>query len=469
MKKIFTLLAAIFFVANAFAQLWVPTTDFTSPKNSQTITKLEDGRVIQIGGDRGFNAYSRAVEIYDPSTNNWTAVDSLPYSLRYHSSFLLENNKVLVIGGTSDGASTSGVLEYDVEADSWTAKTDMPEALESLSAEKLIDGRIFVCGGWVFETADVNQDAYIYDTFADSWTTVTQMPVGLVNSVCEMISDDEVLVVGGVKSDFTTSPKSYVYEISTDSWTNKSDIPFSISGGMASVVLENGNVLTAGGFDFGSFTYWDKVLVYDTELDVWNELASISEGLSSMTLVYLNDGTSLLAGGNGGSKSNQIQDYSIATFNGSLNSISKAPSALAYIVDADGLSSIEDLTRPTSAAMSVLLDNKDVLLSGGSGVDMASDTYNNGLVYNNPTTVGVKTNLQNRFKISPNPATTSIRLDIEDGQAQTISIFSIEREELINQEVNSNEMYIDIKTLSRGVYFIKIDGKDAFTQKLIVR
>ncbi len=468
MKKTFTILATLIFVANTFAQLWVPTTDFSCPKNSQTINKLDDGRVIQIGGDRGFNAYSRAVEIYDPNTNIWTTVDSLPYSLRYHSSFLLENNKVLVMGGTSESVSTNGVLEYDVEADSWAIKANMPEALENLSAQKLIDGRIFVCGGWVFETAAVNQDAYIYTPSNDSWETVTQMPVGLVNSVCEMISDDEVLIVGGVKADFSTSPKSYVYEISTDNWTIKSDLPFSISGGMASVVLNDGNVLAAGGFDFGSFSYWDKVLVYDTELGEWSELSSIDEGLSSMSLVNLTDGTSLLAGGNSGGKSNENKEYSIANFNGLFASNLKTPSALAYLVDAEGLNPIEDLPRATTGAMSVLLNNKDVLLSGGSGVAMASDTYSNGLIYNNPVTVGLNKDIQNSFSINPNPASTHIAISIIDPSVHNVSIFSIEGRELINQEINSLKVNIDISSLSRGVYIIKIDN-NTFAQKLIVR
>lgn len=467
-----TLFSAMIFALSTFAQLWAPTEDFSSKKNSQTVTKLDDGRVIQIGGDRGFNAYSRAVEIYNPSTNIWTTVDSLPYSLRYHSAFLMDGNKVLVMGGTSDGASSNGVLEYNVDTDSWTSKTAMPEALENLSAQKLSNGSIFVCGGWVYETADVNQDAYIYDPIADAWSDIEDMPVGLVNSVCELIREDEILVAGGVKSDFSTSAKSYVYAVSSGTWSEESPLPFAISGGMASVQLEDGNVLAAGGFDFGSFTYRDKVLLFDTELGEWSEVASLNGGMSSMTLVHFPDGTSLLAGGNDGNKSTSFKDYSITTFNGISSVFSRSPSTDAFIVEAETyqLTPIENLPRPTTGAMSVLLDNKDVLMSGGSGIDMASDTYNNGIVYNNPISVGINTMENAIVNVFPNPAHSAfVEVNTQGGNASEIIIVSLTGAEVLRQSITAFSTQINIGQIPTGVYIVKTDLKDTFVQKLIVK
>jgi len=469
MKNIFTFLWVLLFACPSFAQIWVPTNNFITPRNSQTANLLEDGRVIQIGGDMGFNAYSAAVEIYDLESNSWTLVDSLPYNVRMHSSFVLENNKVIVIGGTSNGSSIDGVLEYDIEANSWTTKTSMPKSLESLSAQKIDDTHIFVCGGWVFETGSVNSETYLYDTENDSWETVAPMPLGLVNSVCEMISNNEILIAGGVTASFSTSSSSYIYHIEENTWEEVQSLPFAISGGMSSVVLENGNVLAAGGFDFSSFNYRDKVLVFNVEDYEWTELATLNQTLSTINLVSLPDGTALLAGGTIGMKSETISEYSIAYFNGLIDNNSKDSSSEAFIVDVGNasLNPIENLPRAISGAICLLLDNNDVMISGGSGATMADETYNNAIIYNNPTTVGVENISLNTIEIYPNPCDGNLYINETNPSNSILSIYNTSGQCVLNQTISDVNMQINVSILKAGVYLITTDNKSY--QKLIIK
>lgn len=47
--------------------------------------------------------WANTAEIYDPATGTWTAVPSMAYSRRIHTSTLLQNSKVLVVGGARSG------------------------------------------------------------------------------------------------------------------------------------------------------------------------------------------------------------------------------------------------------------------------------------------------------------------------------------------------------------------------------
>ena len=475
MKHLFTLLIAIIIVESSFAQLWTETSNFASPRNSQTLTMLNDGRVIQIGGNKGFQEFTNTVEIYENTTDTWTVVDSVPYNIESHSAFLLSNNRVIILGGTIDATSTDSVYVYNVTDNSWTPMSNMPKRLCNLSAQKLDDGRIFVTGGWTYETATINESSFIFDPELNKWTSVASIPLGMVNSACELLDNNKVFVAGGLDNNFNACDNTFIYDVETDTWEEVDSMPFTISGGMPSTKIYNGNVLTVGGFSVSTFSYYNEILIFNVAEKTWSELSSLDNDISNSMLISLPDSTVLLAGGNGGAKKGYFNPDLIvnktATFyKGLIPSSARASYDNAYIIDIYGNSvkQIESLPRVTTGAPVVLLQNNNVLMSGGSGEAMATDTYENGVIYNNPNPFVsiIKTN-DEKISIYPNPSNGLFYVSGIKGNYDAF-VFNSLGKCVLKQNISSENNTIDLRNLASGSYFFKTNKSPSDYKKLII-
>jgi hypothetical protein len=99
--------------ASATAWRFHPTTSAWSTstqgaiRSLPTMTRLADGRVLLAGGVNLATA-----EIYNPDVNVWTTAASMPTERRAGAAALLNDGKVLVIGGFDDGGGVSAAEIY---------------------------------------------------------------------------------------------------------------------------------------------------------------------------------------------------------------------------------------------------------------------------------------------------------------------------------------------------------------------
>ncbi|MFO1005230.1 MAG: hypothetical protein U0929_04665 [Planctomycetaceae bacterium] len=137
------------------AEVYDPATGkFTLTKNklsagrqSLGLSLLKDGRVLLTGGNPTGNNLNgsgvRAVDIYDPATDEFHAAASLNEGRALHAQLTLKDGRVVVIGG----AQTSSEI-YDPQKDTWTLLADkLPTTLKDMKAFELADGQIFIAGG----------------------------------------------------------------------------------------------------------------------------------------------------------------------------------------------------------------------------------------------------------------------------------------------------------------------------------
>jgi phosphatidylserine/phosphatidylglycerophosphate/cardiolipin synthase-like enzyme len=74
----------------------------------------------------------------------------------------------------------------------------------------------------------------------------------------------------------------------------------------------------------------------------------------------------------------------------------------------------------------------------------------------------------NLINIYPNPASDKITVKNNSDELQEVSIYSINGQLMIQKEINSPEMNIDISSLSQGIYVIRISGNsNSFVTKMI--
>lgn len=112
-------------------------------RDQHTSTVLTDGKVLVVGGDRDGKS-----ELYDPLTGIWTLADSMNYLRFLHTASVLKNGKVLVSGGGTDTSMSIDDTElYDPSTRNWTVIDKMHVRRCSHAACILQNGNVIVSGG----------------------------------------------------------------------------------------------------------------------------------------------------------------------------------------------------------------------------------------------------------------------------------------------------------------------------------
>ena len=87
-----------------------------------------DGLIYAIGG-----MGRSEVEMYDPSTDRWAAVEPLP-AARYGRAAVTIGEVIYVVGGRVGGRASDSVLRFDPRDGRWQPATSMQSEREDLSA-----------------------------------------------------------------------------------------------------------------------------------------------------------------------------------------------------------------------------------------------------------------------------------------------------------------------------------------------
>lgn len=131
---------------------WAVTGIMIEARYIHTATRLPDGKVLVAGGVNGVSGRSTAsAELYNPSSGTWLAAGTMGGVRHYHTATLLPDGRVLVAGGDgryegADDPLASAEL-YDPSSETWTAASSMLEAHWGHTATALRDGTVLVVGG----------------------------------------------------------------------------------------------------------------------------------------------------------------------------------------------------------------------------------------------------------------------------------------------------------------------------------
>ena len=175
---------------------------------------LSDGRVLVAGGlgkGGGFFMSPRlnTATIFDPISGKFTLGPSMSLEREVASAVLLDDGRVLVIGGGSQRREPVKSTElYDPATDTWAAGPRMSETRWIHAAVGLPDGRVLVAGGTNLGHGLV-AEAELLEAPEDGFSPAAAMSVGRSRHTATLLQDGRVLVVGGGKGDGpVTCPRS---------------------------------------------------------------------------------------------------------------------------------------------------------------------------------------------------------------------------------------------------------------------
>lgn len=193
-------------IYNPQTERWTQVKDMLNSRQGHSGVVLPDGRVLMAGGSStdstaGTIGVISASEIYDPERDEWSPTGSLNQARGNHLVVLLNNGKVLAIGGMQMGnpqQALSSTELYDPATGTWTMTGSLPEAKGRSSGLLLPDGRVLNVGGRTVGPGwKSSASCEIYDPVTGLWSPIARLNVPRDHHGIALLKDNRVIVAGG--------------------------------------------------------------------------------------------------------------------------------------------------------------------------------------------------------------------------------------------------------------------------------
>ena len=281
---------------------WVRTGDMKTARRGHAATLLRDGRVLITGGYDGTTASSalNKAETYDPATGVWTnTTGTLIQARRWHTSTLLNNDKVLIVGGGVSSGVSRVVELFDPVAGTFTATGSMQLPRQGHTTSLLPNGtQVLVVGrnnaDATFNAGvDSSRTTELYDISAGTWSAGPVMTYGRDSHTTTLVGNSNILMVAGGYGAGTNKVESLDLTASPLAWTTESPMGVSRALHTSTYIPSIDKVLVIGGYNAVS-----QMLV-STELFTLNAVTPWSTtGNKELTIGRAMHTSTLLSNGN---------------------------------------------------------------------------------------------------------------------------------------------------------------------------
>ena len=197
-----------------------------------------------------------AVYRYNPGTNNWDTMASIPLAVLAHVAvYYPPTNKIYVFGGENPlGDNFNNTQIYDIASNTWTAGANMPD-LGSFMAGGYVPGtgKIYIISGYNTGFIDSAQDrTWAYDPVANSWTDLTASvsfphPAG---GFAYGVINNKVYLSGGRDANDVNINLTWEFDPSVPAYTPKANRPGTQPNQPGSAVALNALFAFGGGNPF---------------------------------------------------------------------------------------------------------------------------------------------------------------------------------------------------------------------------
>ncbi len=250
-----------------------------------------DGVLYVAGGHDGTTGATSTLQAYNPTTNTWSTLASMPQGRYSGDGAGAINGELYVAGGwnwPASGLPQSQLFVYDPVANSWSTKATMP-TLSGNGATGVIGDKLYVttaCDG----SSGYRNFLHVYDPATNTWSQLASSPNDHADPAFGVINN-KLYVAGGV-DDGGVHANLDVYDPATNTWTTKASMPTSLTGLSGGVI--NGKFYAIGGSSAG--VYYDTVYVYDPSTDTWTTETSMPTARALAAAGVIN-GVIYVAGG----------------------------------------------------------------------------------------------------------------------------------------------------------------------------
>lgn len=265
------------------------------PRVACSVVKLQDERVLFAGGFKGHNLldriYLKSAEIYNPKTNKFTKTGNLNMLRAGAQSILLNDGKVLIVGGLVENKKGQDIPIksaeiYDPKIGKFEYIGDMP--ISWTHALLLKDGRVLLYSSEYLTTPILGIFNPETNSFRESSSCLTKRcpDKGI------LLNDGTVLFAGG---NFPgNNPQIFNPQTETLEYTGQ----VNYTSRMNSTVtpLKNGEVIIIGG-NGSDGGYISKSEIYNPQTGKFRLAAKLNEKRSGHSSILLPNGKVLIVNG----------------------------------------------------------------------------------------------------------------------------------------------------------------------------
>ncbi len=175
--------------------------DMTSERVGDTATLLTNGNVLLAGGQPGsltIGSYLplASAELYSPATNKFSKTGSMTSAREEPTATLLRNGEVLMTGGVNAAGTILKTAElYNPAKGTFAATAPMTDARAGHSATLLGNGNVLIAGG--FDAKGLVATAEIYNSATGKFSATGVMTDARAGHAAGLLPDGTVMVVGG--------------------------------------------------------------------------------------------------------------------------------------------------------------------------------------------------------------------------------------------------------------------------------
>jgi hypothetical protein len=286
----------------ASAQNFTLTGGMNIARLSHSATLLNNGKVLIVGGYNEATFGLAPAELYDPATRTFTITGSLNIGRAYHTATLLNNGMVLITGGENQNPSpsnfpTSAEL-YNPATGTFTLTGSMSTPRVYHTATLLDDGTVLIAGGFGFDTFPALASAEIYNPVTGTFTLTGSLNTPRGEHTATLLNNGIVLIAGG-NNDIAFLTTAELFNPATGNFTLTGSMNVARSAAMATLIgylnITTEVILVGGDFTLSPNTPATAEL-YDSNTGTWKFTGS-PDSLDLHTVTLLNNGMLLVAGG----------------------------------------------------------------------------------------------------------------------------------------------------------------------------
>jgi hypothetical protein len=273
---------------------FIPTGEMKAIRMDETVTLLQDGRVLFAGGQNADTSLNSA-ELYDPAAGTFSfTAGHLATARAGATATLLKDGRVLIAGGFTNPLAAKPSLStaeiFDPKTGEFRRTGSLKVARLGHAANMLPDGKVLITGG-VDNSHNAVAVSELYDPVSGTFSVASSMMTARSDHTATTLSDGRVLIAGGDGPENETLASAELYDPQTGKFTR--------TGAMAShrdfdtaTRLLDGRVLVVG---FDQDTRGNTAEVYDPATGTFGPTGGLPPELLVDCAVLLPDGRVLVA------------------------------------------------------------------------------------------------------------------------------------------------------------------------------
>jgi N-acetylneuraminic acid mutarotase len=245
------------------------------------------------------------VEAYSPDENSWSFNHTVATAFDQVGVLTPNGDQVFLGGLACQGAfcpgfqaifaPSSALIPVPKDPVPWTGLNDAIVARSNHTVTPLPDGQLLMAGG----TDGINSlaSAELMDPVSSTWSLTGPMGVPRDLHTATLLPNGTVLAAGGfVTGESTGATKACeIFYPRTGTWVPTSPM-ISSRNYHSAVLLPDGNVLVAGGFDANG-NYLSSAEIFISTAHRWVQIASMNNARAQHSMTLLQNGTVVVVGG----------------------------------------------------------------------------------------------------------------------------------------------------------------------------